>query len=887
MTMLEVRASMRSATLAAMSDPVSSLNAALEGRYRVKREIGEGGMATVYLAEDLRHERKVALKVLKPELAAVVGAERFLFEIKTTADLQHPHILPLFDSGEASGFLFYVMPFVDGESLRERLEREGQLPVGDAVRIATQVAEALEAAHQQGVVHRDIKPANILLKNRNALVTDFGIALAVSAAGAARLTRTGLSVGTPAYMSPEQAGAEERVDGRTDIYSLAAILFEMLVGRPPFEATTGAALLAKVLTVAPDRISEQRTAVPANVDAAVETALAKLPADRFPAAAAFAQALADPRYGVSAEPANQQHGRRTAAKGSRWIASVLAVVTAGVLGFGLGRLRQPGDPQGGSVIAVDIQVPAGDRIGHTTEGIAPITPSPAGDRFVYSARREGVTSLYLRVLAESGEPIPIPGTEGARGPFFSPDGEWVGFFTDDWLMKVPLSGGPPISIARIRGFAGSWGDDGTILWSGYGSPIMSVPADGGTAEPVTTLEESDPVSGHWMPHFLPGAEQFLFVAGSRIWIQDRITGERTPVTEGSNPKWTSSGLVFARGGTVLASTFDPATLDVGTPTPLIEGVRTTSSGGRESAAFGIAPHGLLVAVVSVTPDSAQLVWVDRRGDWRPVTDLRTGLSHPRVSPGRPRVAFRSDLGVVVHDLARGTGDVIADGSRPVWRGSDQVTFRASGGMYSLAASGGGPALTFEQPGGCAFPLDWSTQGSVLVYSVACGGGGEGGGSREVWTLSPDGEGTPYLNTPLDERAATLSPDGRWMAFAILEGGRPERVYVDSYPQPAERRIVTVNGAEPVWDPSGQALYYRSVDGREVWMIEFDPSTGALGGPELLFEGPYKPEASTRFAEYDISADGQEFLMIRFRESADAETLRVVVNAMSGLEGNQR
>jgi serine/threonine-protein kinase len=563
------------------------------------------------------------------------------------------------------------------------------------------------------------------------------------------------------------------------------------------------------------------------------------------------------------------------------------MTAAGVLGFGLGNLRQQGDPQGASVIAFDIEVPGGDRIGQTPGAIAPITLSPVGDRFVYAADREGVTRLYLRVLAEPGEPIPIPGTEGANGPFFSPDGEWVGFFTNDGLMKVPLSGGPPISIGPLVGLTGTWGADGTILYSAYGSPIMSVPADGGKAQPVTTLEESDPRAGHWMPHFLPGAERFFFVAGARIWIQDRITGERTPVTEGSNPTWTSSGLVFSRGGTVLASTFDPATLDVGTPTPLMEGVRTWSAGGPQSAAFGIAPDGLLVAAMVVTPDSPQLVWVDRSGDWRPVTDIQAGLSHPRLSANGVRAAFSTDLGIVLHDLARGTGDVRADGGRPVWRGSDQVTFRASDGMYSLAVSGGEPVLTFEQPGGCAFPLDWSTPGTFLVYSVACEGGEEGGGSREVWTLNADGEGTPYLNTPADERAAALSPDGRWMVFAIFEAGRPERIYVDSYPEPADRRIVTANGAEPVWDPSGRALYYRSVDGRQVWMIEFDPSTGTLGSSELLFDGPYKPAPNTLWAEYDISPDGREFLMVRFLESAHAETLRVVVNGPSALEANQQ
>ena len=224
------------------SDMVARLNAALEGRYRIDRELGEGGMATVYLADDLRHERKVALKVLKPELAAVVGADRFLAEIKTTANLQHPHILPLFDSGEADSFLFYVMPYVEGESLREKLNREQQLPVDEAIRIATAVAQALQHAHDREVIHRDIKPGNILIQDGQPVVADFGIALAVGAGGGARMTETGLSVGTPYYMSPEQATGDQYVGPASDIYALGAVLYEMLVGEPPYTGSTAQAV---------------------------------------------------------------------------------------------------------------------------------------------------------------------------------------------------------------------------------------------------------------------------------------------------------------------------------------------------------------------------------------------------------------------------------------------------------------------------------------------------------------------------------------------------------------------------------------------------------------------------------------------------------------------
>src|SRR5689334_12381734 len=261
-----------------VTDAASRLSTALAGRYRIDRELGQGGMATVYLAHDLRHERKVAIKVLRPELAAVIGAERFVREIRTVAALQHPHILGLIDSGEVSGTAYYVMPFVEGESLRDRLVREKQLPIADAVRIAKEVASALDYAHRHRVIHRDIKPENILLHDGQALVADFGIALAMTQAGGTRMTETGMSLGTPHYMSPEQAMGEREITARSDVYALGAVLYEMLSGEPPFTGPTAQAIVARVLTETPRPLMPQRHTIPAQVEAEVLTALEKLPA---------------------------------------------------------------------------------------------------------------------------------------------------------------------------------------------------------------------------------------------------------------------------------------------------------------------------------------------------------------------------------------------------------------------------------------------------------------------------------------------------------------------------------------------------------------------------------------------------------------------------------
>src|SRR5215471_5720294 len=285
-----------------MSDLLARLTAALADRYRIERTLGQGGMATVYLAHDLKHDRKVALKVLRPELAAMIGADRFLAEIKTTANLQHPHILSLFDSGRTGGpgaersddFTYYVMPYVEGESLRDRLTRVKQLPVGDAVRIAGEVAAALDYAHRHGVIHRDIKPENILLTDGRVVVADFGIALAVSRSdGATRMTETGMSLGTPHYMSPEQAMGEREITAASDIYALGCVTYEMLTGDPPFTGSTAQAIVARVLTEPPRSLTAQRHTIPPNLEAAVLTALEKLPADRFATAHEFAAALTD------------------------------------------------------------------------------------------------------------------------------------------------------------------------------------------------------------------------------------------------------------------------------------------------------------------------------------------------------------------------------------------------------------------------------------------------------------------------------------------------------------------------------------------------------------------------------------------------------------------
>ena len=565
-----------------IEDPIIRLNAALVGRYRIEREIGEGGMATVYLAHDERHNRNVALKVLKAELATVVGAERFLAEIETTAKLTHPHILPLFDSGEADGFLFFVTPYIEGDTLRDKIEREKQLPVKEALEITKRVASALDYAHNHGVVHRDIKPGNILLSAEGEpTVADFGIALAVAQAGGGRITETGLSLGTPHYMSPEQATGDRDVDPRTDVYALGCVLYEMLVGDPPYTGASAQAVLAKILTDdAPDP-TKVRVSIPPNVDAAVRKSLEKLPADRFTSAQDFARALSNSAF---------RHGEAEvmawAATSSRW--RTLAIGTSCALGIlALWAWLRPSTPEASTTVVqrTVIPLPPGQQLSIPHGQAIPFALSPDGSVLVYAGVREGRTSLYLRPL-DSFESTELVGTVGARQPFFSWDGTQIGFFANHQLQRVPVDGGAPFQITEVQGLlaGASWGQNDTIVYS-TGRKLLKVRAAGGEPVPlelqVAAVRDAGVSvgSGAW-PHHLPDGEHLLVSLNQTTTVVASLaSGELTPAVDGRQgqylPGGPSSGhIVYMEPGErVRAVAFDLVSLRVtGEPFPLFESV---------------------------------------------------------------------------------------------------------------------------------------------------------------------------------------------------------------------------------------------------------------------------------------------------------------------------
>jgi eukaryotic-like serine/threonine-protein kinase len=510
-----------------LHDP-QQLNAALAGRYIVEREIGQGGMATVYLAKDLRHNRHVALKVLSTELAAVVGRERFLSEIEVTANLHHPHLLPLFDSGDAGGLLFYVMPFIEGESLRARLQRERQLSIDDAIHIAAAIGSALDYAHRHGVIHRDLKPENILMHEREPLVMDFGIALAVSNAGGARVTQAGISLGTPQYMSPEQATGDRPIDARSDIYSLGAVTYELLVGQPPHTGSSVQSIMAKVITDRPESLRAQRETVPAHVEEAVMRALSKLPADRFVSAADFVSALVSHRSLAVANTESQilyasEVRQLPIAPAPRPVVSrrVLGVAAVGVLLAMAGGAiaarsmrKQPADPQARFVVEMP------DSLDITNTQFRQLALARDGSRAVYHFSPNWPGPLFVRRTGEMHFDA-IPGSDSGRSPVLSPDGKQVLYWlpTGDGagapssfnrLMKLPIEGGNPVQIAdsAFPHTQASWGDGHQVLFR-RGDYLVLVSDSGGAERARFRPDTTKGQFAFGWPEILPGGRSAL------------------------------------------------------------------------------------------------------------------------------------------------------------------------------------------------------------------------------------------------------------------------------------------------------------------------------------------------------------------------------------------
>jgi serine/threonine-protein kinase len=889
-----------------MPELVARLQTALSDRYRLEGEIGAGGMATVYLAQDLRHSRRVAVKVLRPELAAVIGAERFLAEITLTANLQHPHILPLFDSGEADSFLFYVMPFVEGETLRARLNREKQLPVPDAVRIATEVASALDYAHRHGVVHRDIKPENILVHDGRALVADFGIALAASKASGSRMTETGMSLGTPQYMSPEQAMGEREITARSDVYALGAVLYEMLTGDPPFSGSTAQAIVARVVTESPRPLLPQRHTIPPGVERAVLTALEKLPADRYGTAAEFAAALTDRSQTAATVPtaAPPQRVRR------RWPVSTMAafgVAALAAIAALWGWLRPAPVPP---VTRLSIFLPATEALQPATQAGGRLAISPDGKQVVYTGPGEGGPRLWLRRRDQLAA-VPISGTESALSPFFSPDGRQVGFITRGRTVRVvSLEGGPPLTLTdSANTTGGAWGSDGYI-YAESDSGISRIRSTGGSMEQVFKFSRQNEIGAEW-PDVLPGARGLIFRirrAGQApsdfdIMAMKLPDGEARVITRGVYARYATSGhlLVVTADGKLLAVPFDPDKLELtGPPLALVEGI------GVRAGGFGVdlalSSTGTMLYTTGGSVGSRRAVWLSREGTATPVDstwDPQGTINSVALSPDGKALAVgltrdgKEDIWV--KQLPRGPFSRITFGDtanvRPAWsadgRSVNYILDRGGAGSglpYARLADGtGSPRALLSTAFNFGQVLE-SRDGRWLVLrrSAAEAGGGDIFASRVG-----DSVLTPLLATPATEGNPAVSPDGRWLAYSSDESGTSE-VYVRPFPEVGSARwqVSTAGGTQPLWANSGRELFYRN--GRnDLVAAEVRTTPGfSVGQQRVLFSAaPYLTLGL--FQAYAVTPDDRRFLMVREGAPSQQSELILTENWFQELKARTR
>ncbi|HEV8456386.1 MAG TPA: protein kinase [Gemmatimonadales bacterium] len=851
-----------------MSDRIA---AALSDRYMLERELGQGGMAIVYLAQDLRHDRRVALKVLRPELAAVIGAERFLAEIKTTAYLQHPHILPLFDSGAADGFLYYVMPFVEGESLRERLQRERQLPIADALRIAAEVAGALDYAHRHGVIHRDVKPENILLHDDSALVADFGIARAVSRAGGTRMTETGMSVGTPHYMSPEQAMGEREITARSDVYALGAVTYEMLTGEPPFTGPTAQAIVARVLTEEPRPLIPQRHTIPRQVEAAVLTALEKLPADRFGSTMDFVAALTAREGTIAAAP------RLAPEMQSRWWRSPVAMALL-VIGVALGAFFLGSHTARRTAAPLEL----GQSLQVTSEPGLEVQPaiSPDGRSVAYAAGSSADTRIYLRQVA-GGRVTPLTDdtTASQANPRWSSDGTRILFLAQNAVFSAPASGGAArqeIPAPRERSVTSAdWAPDGRRIAYTVGDSLF-VRDTSGTSRGVSRI--SEPSLCSWSPDgtliaCASGNATYLLVGNelgnlspNRIVICRVRDGAVATVTDSISlnvsPVWSPD----ARWLYYVSNRRGPRDLYA---------LRITRSGQASGQPVRLST-GLGAQSISISANGSRFayaVYSDKANIWslplpsRPpsstaaATPVTTGsqvIEDVRLSRDNRWLYYDSDragnadayrLPVAGGEPERLTTDPSDDFAPDPSPDNREVAFHSwrsgSRDIYVLPLDGR-PLQRVTSSPEQEFIAVWSPDGSTLAYQ-------SGYLEGSIWLVRRDGNnvwGKPVRRVPSGLWPA-WSPDGKRLVYASGRGGGSLKVIAVESGAPQ----VVLNADQPgrpraewpYWSADGRTIYFKSHDAKghaSIWSI---PSTG--GTPRLLvrFDDPLRPSYRSQWA----------------------------------------
>jgi Tol biopolymer transport system component/predicted Ser/Thr protein kinase len=885
------------------------------GPYEILSAIGAGGMGEVYRARDTRLDRIVAIKVLPAHLADRSELrERFDREAKTIASLNHPHICTLYDTGHQDEIDFLVMEYLEGETLAQRLVK-GSLPIQQVLQFAIEISDALDKAHRKGVTHRDLKPGNIMLTKSGTKLLDFGLAKLKQEAAPANtslsdlptandpLTAQGTMLGTLQYMAPEQVEGRE-VDARTDIFSFGAVVYEMATGKRAFDGKTQASLIAKILETDPPPISSLQPMTPPALDRVARKCLTKDSEKRWQTASDVCDELkwiAEDGSRVVLAPAALTKGVRALDQRALILGLGTILLVAVIASLATWNLKPSPVPTPLPVSRLTIPLPAGQQLGGLDRGPA-VALSPDGTQLAYVARQGGTQQLYLRAM-DSLEAKAIPGTEGAVSPFFSPDGRWLGFFASGMLKKISVSGGTALTLASASYPVGaSWSSQGTIAFAPTNvSVLQQVPDAGGTPQPLTRAEKGG--FTHRWPEFLPGGKAVLFAAGNNgaffsnalVAVQSVGTGEQRNLIQGAtDPHYAPSGyLVYAQSGSLMAIPFDPQRLTAtGEAVPVVEGVLQSLSTG--AAQYSISATGSLVYIQGrIQSGQRNLVWVSRNGEEQPLATPAHAYQFPRLSPDGRRVAVNivdQETQIWLYDLSRETlSRLTFEGSvnqNSIWTpDGKRIAFLSNKegalNLFWQLADGGGGLERLTTSDYTQAPSSWSPDGQLLAFHEVNPTTG-----RDIWVLRTGdpsaGSGQvrkaePFLRTRFDEASPRFSPDGRWMTYVSDESGRYE-IYVQPYPGPGGKwQVSTEGGTEPVWNPNGRELFYRSGD--KMMAVDIATQSGFTAGtPRMLFEGRYEP-TPVPLPNYDVSRDGQRFLMLKpsEQEQAAPTQINVVLN----------